>query len=397
MSDIKKRSDFKTDNSSRKQVLKCFFRFHVPQCLGRNLLGEDPEHLSELPASLSISEIPKNGVSAQKYCLGESHVQYTIRVDVIRQQTPIASLLRPIQLLPSFPSQPPVCLSHFGGEYTDHVTKPVRGKGRLSLSKSSTSTCTIQATQPDSIALKALDEPLTVSVPLKISVQTRPLNNDSERDLLQLRQQLDIALYGGSDCTGRLISTTFVSTVPRQEVPIEIELSKSDNLTRSQALCSKTTTQLARLGNWKHNAKSGSWDIDMAATLTFSNFKSRTPLLPSFTSSMLSHRYKISLKIEVNTLPRMTFELDVPVMIRYKSEVSNQRPTLVSLPSISELAEDSEPVPYALEDSIGPRLTILEIQELLHNHQFQAPHLHEMDLPAYHPREIGMESPPYVR
>lgn len=310
--------------------------------------------------------------------------------------------MKPIRILPSLKPRPPIWHPHFGNEYTVKCTKSIRGTGRLSLSK--IGSCTIEAAEPETVLLQRPDEPFTVSIPLKLSLSSPPKSNSTnrgKRDQMQFEQHSESITGSQLECRCGLISSTYISVVPRRGVPTQSESHRSSSLTRNTSMCSRTTTTI-NLADDNNNrpTETDQWEGTVNANLTFNTFEVDDPLIPSFDSSLISHRYRIAMRIKMG---RMEFSLDVPVTIRYSSTPDEDPPSFDEVPP-PVLEVSTETSPSALTQSLGERFAVMRVSDLHHanvnlnNQSAPAPRRHDinLDLPDYHPRAIGIDAPPYV-
>lgn len=232
--------------------LKCFFHFEIPQYLNCELLGENPGgYLRDLPASFSCVERPNRRAVLQDRCEGDCHISYKVLVRALHHREVIASCTQHVKLVPSSESRPPVCVADFPNEYALAKSRCIR-TGFLGMHRSGE--WRLEAGEPVSLILSQVTDRvfLPVSLTLTQTVRSRRACHDDEPG------NVAIGL-----CAGALISSTFISSVPRQSVPTLREVSNSTSLGRKTNVCAKTKISV-QFSKWREAALTlRGWEIQM--------------------------------------------------------------------------------------------------------------------------------------
>lgn len=227
LTDIKRPSDFVGDPDHSETPLKCFFHFDIPQYLKCELLGQNTGLLCDLPASFPYGWRPAKATVLQERCEGDCHISYKIQVHAICRRKVIAVCSQHIKIIPSFESRPPVCVADFPNEYTLAKSTNLR-TGFLGLH--STGEWRLEAGGPVQLVLSQLTDPILLSTTLTL---TQTIGS-SER--CHKWKSWDMA---GGRVTCTLISSTFISCIPRTSVPTIQELATSTCLSRQFQVCAE--------------------------------------------------------------------------------------------------------------------------------------------------------------
>lgn len=236
MTEVKRATDFIGSPGERNRLPKCSFHFDVPDCLDCELLGHNSGFLQDLPASIPPPEPSQKPTLQQPLCQGECHIAYTLRVQVLCNEEVLASCTNPIRIIPTLCSRPPICVADFPDEYVLTTSKFLRA-GFLGMHH--IGDWRLEAGQPLPVVLSHVTDHVSLSTSLKLTQRTYPTSNfygGSPRDVADCR------------CTYSLISSTFISTVPRRTVPTLREVSNA--LSRNFQVCAKGKTDL-RFSKWR--------------------------------------------------------------------------------------------------------------------------------------------------
>lgn len=169
----------------------------------------------------------------------------------------------------------------------------------------------LEASEPKPVVLTSLADSASLSIPLTMTVQTNDGKEPS--DLKACR------------CIYSLASSTFITIVPRKSLPTLQEVTAFATLTRRPHKCAKAC-DIARFSRWQaSNTREAHPQWQAETTLNVGFWDSKHPIVPSFDSSLVSHRYKVSLRVQVAGPYRTTFCLEVPVQILYQSYGSRLR------------------------------------------------------------------------
>lgn len=250
------------------------------------------------------------------------HVQVRARDEVV------ASCSRPVKIIPTLESRPPTCIADFPGEYalakSRHRILPL-------LAKYHTRDLLLKASEPAPLVLGHIMDPVSFSTTLHLTQTSHARTDRHEvkpRDAVNCR----------STCA--LMSSTFISSVPRQSAPTLLDLSTSATLSRNFQICARTKAPVC-FSNWKEvtytlrgrriqeailpstNSATGEndackvttqWETEASVALEFGNNK---VIVPSFESSLLSQRYSLDLHVWIAESSRSRFRLVLPVQISY--------------------------------------------------------------------------------
>lgn len=314
LGEVKRATDFAGPEEQRKGPRKCFFHFEIPKSLHSDLLGEDDGTLPDLPASIPRFERGQQHPILQPRCQGECKVVYALTAHVVRQNRVLARRTQAIKIIPTLDSRPPICIADFPGEYNLARSSCRRwwfpgADYRRDLR--------IEATQPAPLVLGHPTESAFLSTRLNLTQTT-----DKARDCRQ-GKPTDLV---SCQCSGSLVSSTFVSSVPRQSAPTLKELSSSRTLSHNCRVCAKGQSAV-QFSTWKKVActvrgEDGApkvmtqWKTDACVTLELGTVED---LVPSFESSLVSRRYKLVLLVRIAGPRRCTFRLTLPVQIYYRT------------------------------------------------------------------------------
>lgn len=219
---------------------KCFFHFEIPQYLNCELLGQNTGFLRDLPASFPCAVPPIRPIVLQDRCEGDCSIAYKVQAHALRGRKVIATCAQHIKIVPSFESRPPVCVADFPNEYalarstnlrTGFLGMHLIGEWRL------------EAGGPVHLILSQLTDPPLLSTTLTLT-QTIYSNRTCNK-----WKPWDIAT---GQCTCTLISSTFISCVPRRSVPTLQELSTSTCLSRKFHVCAETKTAV-QFSKWRES------------------------------------------------------------------------------------------------------------------------------------------------
>ncbi|KEF52281.1 uncharacterized protein A1O9_11521 [Exophiala aquamarina CBS 119918] len=315
--DVKRPTDFigAAGVGPASSPLKCFFHFEIPQYLNCELLGENAGYLRDLPASFSCGEGSIRRAVLQDRCEGDCHISYKVLVRALHGHEVIASCTQHVKLVPSSESRPPVCVADFPNEYALAKSKCLR-TGFLGMHRSGE--WRLEAGEPVSLILNQVTDRVFLPVSLTLTQMVR------SRRSCHGEEPRDVA---SGVCTGALISSTFISSVPRQSVPTLSEVSNSTSLGRKIHVCARTkiSVQFSRWGEAAltfHGEDFSSevtrrWRSDALLTLGFPN---DGYLVPTFESSLVSRRYKLMLDVHIAKPHRSNFRLTLPVQISYQKD-----------------------------------------------------------------------------
>jgi hypothetical protein len=220
--------------------LKCFFHFEIPQSLNCELLGQNTGFLRDLPASFPSAVRPIRRAVLQDRCEGDCSISYKVKAYALCGREVIASCAQPIKIFPSFESRPPVCVADFPNEYTLAKSTYLR-TGFLGMHL--TGEWRLEAGEPVHLILSQLTDPTLLSTTLTLT-QTIYSSRACHK-----WKPWDMAT---GHCTCALISSTFISCVPRRSVPTLQELSTSTCLSRKFQVCAETRTAV-QFSKWSES------------------------------------------------------------------------------------------------------------------------------------------------
>lgn len=314
LTDVKRPTDFVGSVGPGERPPKCFFHFEVPQCLDCELLGQNSGFLRDLPASFPCGERPQRSAVLQERCQGDCHVAYKLRVQALCQGEVLASSMQHIKIIPTLESRPPICVADFPGENALTKSRCLRA-GFLGMHR--TGDWRLEAGEPVSLVLGNITDHFSLSTSLNLTQTTYSNINGHEgkpKDVVDCQ------------CTCSLISSTFISSVPRQSVPTMRELSTSNSLSRNRLVCAKTKIAV-QFSKWRevaytlHGENNSSeattqWKSEAPVTLEFPNVRY---LVPTFESALVSRRYKLAVDVQITKPRRTTFHLTLPVQIYYRT------------------------------------------------------------------------------
>lgn len=319
LTDIKRPTDFVGDQEHAETPLKCFFHFEIPQYLKCELLGQNTGLLCDLPASFPCGVRPPKATVLQERCEGDCHISYKIQVHAICRRKVIASSSQQIKIVPTFESRPPVCVADFPNEYT--LAKSTRLRtGFLGLHH--TGEWRLEAGGPVQLVLNQLTDPVLLSTTLTLT-QTIYSSQSCPK-----WKPWDLA---SGNCTCNLISSTFISCIPRSSVPTLQELATSTCLSRQNQVCAEKRTAV-QFSKWNESTLTlhgedfssevtRQWTSNASVTITIPNEKY---LVPTFESSLVSRRYKLVLHVHITKPHRSAFRLTLPVQISYQKNTAHR-------------------------------------------------------------------------
>ena len=349
LTDVKRPTDFIGPVGGGSTALKCFFHFEIPQYLNCELLGENRGgYLRDLPASFSAPERPNRRAVLQDRCEGDCMISYKVLVRALRRRQVIASTVKNVKLVPSSESRPPVCVADFPNEYALAKSRGIRS-GFLGLQREGE--MRLEAAEPVSLILSHVTDRVFLPVSLTL---THTIHHSSRRGACRDDEPADVA---SGVCTAALISSTFISSVPRQSVPTLPEVSNSTSLGRKINVCAKAKVAV-QFSKWQassltlHGSSPRSCPsippsittdqplpplpdetssqttqqhiTSTLMTLSFPNDDSY--LVPTFESSLVSRRYKLALDVHISKPHRAHFRLTLPVQISYQKDRAQRTP-----------------------------------------------------------------------
>ncbi|KIW60046.1 hypothetical protein PV05_00296 [Exophiala xenobiotica] len=222
----------------------------------------------------------------------------------------VASCSHPAKIIPTLEPRPPTCIADFPGEYA--LAKSRRRILPL-LAKYYTTDLLLKASEPAPLVLSHITDPVSFSTTLHLTQTTYARKGRGEakpRDAVNCR------------CICALISSTFISSVPRKSVPTLLDLSTSAaTLSRNLQICARTKATEPILpstnsatGENDASKVTTQWEAKASVTLEFGH---NNVIVPSFESSLLSLRYSLDLRVWIRESSRSRFHLVLPVQISY--------------------------------------------------------------------------------
>ncbi|KAL2008196.1 hypothetical protein VTN00DRAFT_8178 [Thermoascus crustaceus] len=333
------------------------FHFDIPrQILTPNGLKPGTDLVQSLPSSVHVSFDNCNYNPHHHGCRGKSNVNYRLRAQVVKAGNIIAEAARPISLYPTLQKEPPVCTSDFPGEYALSASKTIR----TFLTFRRMGVLCIETSEPSPFEFHSMKD--DASTTINIRLRYRPIHGhvDGIESLKPVYATVN----------SKLQSTTFVSVVPRQRLPTCEEADKSPFVTKHCSTHMRHKRKL-RFAPWRQAvSKEGTFNRDPPSAAN-QEWESEATLVveytgddypePTFMSSLVSRRYTLHMHVEVEWLGHhTTFELQVPVQVRYKSKPSS-RPQEVLQSSVDEgttLQELSDRVDTELQLRDGPPIYV---------------------------------------
>ena len=238
MTDVKRTTDFIQSLEQRQRRRKCFFHFEIPEFLESELRGQNSGYLRDLPASFPYTEPSKTSVVQQRSRQGECHIAYSLHAQAFFMGEMLISSLHPINIIPALGYRPPVCVADFPGEYALTKSRHLRG-GLLGIRR--TGDLRLEAVDPVSLVLRDVTDHAALSTFLKLTHRTYSPENSHGEEPMDVTE---------CHCTGSLIATTFVSSIPRRTVPILQEVSNCPGLSRNFHMCGKTKVAV-QFSKWR--------------------------------------------------------------------------------------------------------------------------------------------------
>ncbi len=329
LNDVKRATEFVANQGQSKRLQKCFFHFDIPRKLHYELLGQNDGYLRDLPASFPRATRGRRPALLRERCEGNCKVAYTLHVQMRARDQVVASCSHPAKIIPTLEPRPPTCIADFPGEYA--LAKSRRRILPL-LAKYYTTDLLLKASEPAPLVLSHITDPVSFSTTLHLTQTTYARKGRGEakpRDAVNCR------------CICALISSTFISSVPRKSVPTLLDLSTSAaTLSRNLQICARTKATVC-FSNWREvtytlrcgqiqepilpstNSATGEndaskvttqWEAKASVTLEFGH---NNVIVPSFESSLLSLRYSLDLRVWIRESSRSRFHLVLPVQISY--------------------------------------------------------------------------------
>jgi len=313
LNDVKRATEFVANQGQSKRLQKCFFHFDIPRKLHYELLGQNDGYLRDLPASFPRATRGRRPALLRERCEGNCKVAYTLHVQMRARDQVVASCSHPAKIIPTLEPRPPTCIADFPGEYA--LAKSRRRILPL-LAKYYTTDLLLKASEPAPLVLSHITDPVSFSTTLHLTQTTYARKGRGEakpRDAVNCR------------CICALISSTFISSVPRKSVPTLLDLSTSAaTLSRNLQICARTKATVC-FSNWREvtytlrcendaSKVTTQWEAKASVTLEFGH---NNVIVPSFESSLLSLRYSLDLRVWIRESSRSRFHLVLPVQISY--------------------------------------------------------------------------------
>jgi len=244
LTEFKRTTDFVESLEQRQRCRKCLFHFEVPNCLESELLGQNSGLLGDLPASFPQVESRKTSAVLQQRCLGECYIDYSLHVQVLFEGEILITSKHPIKIVPTLCCRPPICIADFSNEYALVNSRHLR-RGLLGIHRDTE--WRLETLEPICLILGHITDHFALSTVLKLT--QKPFSHGSHL----LAVPMDVT---ECHCTGSLISSTFISSVPRQTVPTLRDISTRARLSRNFHTCGKANAQI-QFSRWIKAIDSG--------------------------------------------------------------------------------------------------------------------------------------------